>query len=291
MSIVSLPWLGHAIELSAMALFAWCWIETRRCQLSMASELVVAVAYGWLLEVLDMLIFGTYHYGPGTWWWLADVPLYIPLLWATIVHSSMAISDRAGLPVWARPWLDGLLAVLIDLSVDAIAIRVGLWHWNIGLHEGWFGVPSGNLCAWMWVAFWYSAVTRLVRARIARGEPIWHRWLIPIVAYTGLFASLYAIGITGAALGLKTPDQKLWYFAVHVAVFLIVVAIAWRHRRPDGSPVLRSFAWNRRLIHAAFFAVLVGAGLWRHEPALIAVSLGAMAIEATIFTWAEPARL
>ena len=192
--------------------------------------------------------------------------------------------------MWARPWLDGLLAVLIDLSVDAIAIRVGLWHWNIGLHEGWFGVPSGNLCAWMWVAFWYSAVTRLVRARIARGEPGWHRWLVPTVAYTGLFASLYTIGITGAALGLKTQNQKLWYFAVHLVVFLAVVTIAWRHRRPDASSVLRSFVWNRWLIHAVFFAVLVCTGMWRREPALIAVSLGSMAIEATIFMRVEPAR-
>ncbi len=281
MSNISLPWLGHGIEAAAVALFAWCWLDARRRHPTVAAELIVAAVYGWLLEVLDMWIFGTYHYEPGTWWWIGRVPLYIPLLWATIVHSSMVISDRTGLPVWARPWLDGLLAVLIDLSVDAIAIRAGLWQWRIGLHEGWFGVPAGNLCAWMWVAAWYGGITRLVRWRIdARGEPRWHRWLIPIVAYTGLFASLFAIGITGEFLGLKTPNQKLWLFAAHVIGFGAVVGAARRHRRAPGPPILSSLVWNRWLIHLAFFALLTAGGIWRHTPALLGVSLGAMALEA-----------
>ncbi len=251
-------------------------------------ELLVAVLYGWLLETLDMLIFGSYHYGRLTWWWVGNVPVYIPLLWATIAHSSMALSDRSGLPMWARPFLDGLLAVVMDLAVDAIAIRLGLWHWTIGLREGWFGVPAGNLCAWMLVAAWYGAVTRFVRARIARGEPAWHRWFVPVVAYVGLFASLMLVGRIGDAIGFATPTQRLWLFAAQLAIFIgAVVAGIPRRAQPDSERVLSSLVWNRWAIHLAFFTLLLFTGLYQHVPLLLAVSAGSLAIEYLAQRWCE----
>src|SRR5216684_3997971 len=47
----------------------------------------------------------------------------------------------------------------------ALAIRQGLWHWNIPLHAGFFGVPAGNYYGWLFVAFGFSAWTRWVRVR------------------------------------------------------------------------------------------------------------------------------
>ena len=281
-----IPWVGHLIEVASVILFGWCWIEARTERRGAHVELLVAVGYGWLLETLDMWIFGTYHYGPMTWWWAAHVPLYIPLLWAAIMHSSMALSDRAQLPRWARPFLDGLLAVLIDLAVDAIAIRLGLWHWKIPLNEGWFGVPAGNLCAWMWVAAWYGGITRLVRERIeSRGEPQWHRALVPLFAYTGLFCSLFLLGATGQLLGLTGQNERLWLFAAHGLGFLAVVMFA-SCAPATASPqtlLLPSLTINRWLMHGSFFLLLWASGIWRQIPVLVAVSLLSMTVE----WWAE----
>ena len=273
-------WLGHVIEIASLGLFTWVWVDLRRRNAGEHIELIVAVVYGWLLETLDMMIFGTYHYGPATWLWVGHVPVYIPLLWATIVHSSMALSDRSGLPPWARPFLDGLYAVLIDLAIDAIAIRVGLWSWRIPLNEGWFGVPAGNLCAWMWVAAWYGGITRLIRNRIARGGPRWHRWLVPPVAYAGLLASILVVGFTGQRLGLMHQNHRLWLFAAHVVVFTAVVVMARRRPTPAPTdPVPPSLTWNRWLMHACFFTILLVSGVWRQVPALLAVSAASMAVE------------
>lgn len=280
------PWVGHLIETASLILFGWCWWDARRGGRGEHVELGVAVAYGIVLEIVDMSVFGTYHYGQLTWWWVAHVPLYIPLLWATIIHSSMALTDRAGLPPWVLPFLDGLLAVLIDLAIDAIAIRLGLWSWQIRLDEGWFGVPAGNLCAWMWVAVWYSATTRTVRQRIVQGEPRWHRLLVPVVAYTGLFMSLMLVGLTGQALGLESQDGRLWLFAAHVVAFAGVVAAA-RRSGLSAAPVARSLIVNRWLMHASFFVLLMLAGLWRSVPALAGISLGAMALEWWVQGWCE----
>ena len=288
--MVVIPWLGHVIEAASLILFGWCWLEARAQRRGLHVELGIAVLYGWLLETLDMWIFGTYHYGPLTWWWVGHVPVYIPLLWATIIHSFMALSDQSGLPSWARPFLDGVLAVLIDLAIDAIAIRLGLWQWRIPLNEGWFGVPAGNLCAWMWVAAWYGGVTRLVRRRIEEcSEPRWHRWLVPPFAYTGLFGSLFLIGTSGQWLGLTEQNERLWLFAGHLAVFLAVVVAAAR-RAPalrSGPAILRSLVWNRWLMHGSFLILLVASGAWRVTPWLLAVSGLSLAAEG----WAQRFRV
>jgi hypothetical protein len=290
--ITVIPWLGHAIEVVALALFMWVWMQAvrgdrARHQSALRRELAVALAYGWLLEALDMWFFGTYHYGRLVWWWLGDVPIYIPLLWAVIVHSSMALSDRAGVVGWARPVLDGLLAVLIDLGVDAIAIRLGLWQWRIELHEGWFGVPAGNLCAWMWVAFWYSLGTRLVRRAVARGATPWLSAAVPPVAYAGLFVSLTTLGAVGSWLGLETADQRLGTFAVHVVGFMAVLAAALRQGRRPGSPVPPSLVWTRWLIHGAFLILLLATGMHRRVPGLAAVTVAGLVLEWAVQRWTE----
>ena len=279
---VAWPWLGHVIEVASLLLFGWCWVEARRSDGALHLELLVAVIYGWLLETLDMWVFGSYHYSLVTWWWVGDVPVYIPLLWAAILHSSMAISDRTSLPRWARPFLDGLLAVLIDFTIDAIAIRVGLWRWKIPLNEGWFGVPAGNLCAWMWVAAWYGGFTRLVRARVEhRGEPKWHYALIPLFAYAGMGTSLVVTGTAGRWCGLETPNQRLWLFVIQALAFLLIVGYASSHRPAlsGKDPALMSLTWSRWLMHGGFLVVLFASSVWHQVPILIAVSGAAMLIE------------
>jgi len=288
-TVTVLPGLGHLIELAAVALFAWCWLQLRRQGAGEHRELILAALYGWLLEALDMRIFGTYHYGRIVWWWLADVPLYIPLLWATIVHSSMALSDRSGLPDWARPFLDGVLAVLIDLTIDAVAIRVGLWHWRLTFSEGWFGVPAGNLYAWMWVAWWYSAATRWVRRRAGGRGAGWKWLLLPVVAYAGLLSTLLGAGWLGRALGLQSQNQRLWMFAAHAATFGAIVWIAARRRTPSAprGSIVSSLRWNRWLIHGSFLLVLAISGIWQRVPALVVVAIASIVLERALRDWCE----
>ena len=123
-------------------------------------ELITAVLFGLLLEEGDILIFGTYSYNRH-WLSLGNVPIAIGLTWAMIIASAMNFSDALGLPSienLPRPksrlatlgWLargsvapiaDAVWAIMLDLSLDAVAIRLGLWAWTIPLNEGWFGVP------------------------------------------------------------------------------------------------------------------------------------------------------
>jgi hypothetical protein len=57
----------------------------------------------------------------------------IALAWAVILYTSMQLSDSYNLSDAGKACCDGLLAVLLDLSIDAIAIRRGYWQWGIPL--------------------------------------------------------------------------------------------------------------------------------------------------------------
>ncbi|AGF98598.1 hypothetical protein MmTuc01_3344 [Methanosarcina mazei Tuc01] len=47
---------------------------------------------------------------------LGPVPVVVGVAWGTIIYSVRGFSDRTSLPEWARPVLDGLMGLNIDLS-------------------------------------------------------------------------------------------------------------------------------------------------------------------------------
>src|SRR2546427_7591944 len=147
-------------------------------------ELLSAVPFGLLLEQGDIKIFGSYAYNQGFFIRLGSVPVAIALAWAMVITSSMFMSDRLRIPPRMAPFADAVFAILLDLSLDAIAIRQGLWHWNIPLTAGVFGGPAGNYYGWLFVAFGYSAWTRWLRRRVADGSVSgWLQFLVPIPPY------------------------------------------------------------------------------------------------------------
>ena len=102
---------------------------------------------------------------------LGPVPLCIGVDWGVILYSAMSFADTLTWPRWATPALVGLLGLNIDLSMDAVAIRQDMWHWNLlALNEQWFGVPWANFYAWFIVLCSASALFWLARPLTARAR-------------------------------------------------------------------------------------------------------------------------
>jgi hypothetical protein len=80
----------------------------------------MVVLYALLFEELDIRLSKTYHYGDGYTLMLGHVPLVLALAWAVTLYTSMHILDCGPLSAPARVYGDALLALLIDLSIDAI---------------------------------------------------------------------------------------------------------------------------------------------------------------------------
>lgn len=92
-------------------------------------ELFAGGAFGVLLELATIRQLNAYEYGRFLVMVL-DVPLCIGLAWGAIIYPVTEFSDASNLPYWTRPILDGLLALNIDLALDAVAIRLGFWDWG-----------------------------------------------------------------------------------------------------------------------------------------------------------------
>ncbi|WP_243466487.1 hypothetical protein [Methanosarcina mazei] len=71
--------------------------------------------FGLLLEWATIQQLDAYEYGSFLVM-LGPVPVVVGVAWGTIIYSVRGFSDRTSLPEWARPVLDGLMGLNIDLS-------------------------------------------------------------------------------------------------------------------------------------------------------------------------------
>ena len=245
-------------------------------------ELLSAIPFGLLLEQGDIKIFGSYAYSQGFFIKLGSVPVAIALAWAMIITSSMFMSDRLRIPQRLAPFADAVFAILLDLSLDAIAIRQGLWHWNIPLNAGFFGVPAGNYYGWLFVAFGFSAWTRWVRARGgARSSWSWLQLLVPVPAYLTLLLALVPFIVLQQRF-FGGPTGGFPPFLATLALFSLVAG--WSIRKGRGCLPRPWFMplFPRLLIHGYFLSAGILLGIFQQVPVLLAMSLGMVLLELSL---------
>ncbi|MEP7082668.1 MAG: carotenoid biosynthesis protein [Chloroflexota bacterium] len=276
-----------ALELGAALFFALAaWLALRRGRMPFL-ELASAAMFGLLLEEGDQLIFGTYEYAPGFVLAIDRAPLVIGLTWALIIAGAMRITDALGVRRRWAPFVDSVLAIMLDLSFDAIAIRIGLWTWRdhatgtpLSSDAAWFGVPAGNFYAWLFVTLGFSLLTRWLRDRAPRGSGMeWLQLLVPVPAFAILLLGLLPFTILQPILD-PTLGGGMLLFLVTFAVFL--GAAAWGVFGPDRGRAngeataildLRLAFLTRAAIHLFFLGALVVSGLAFGLPVLLAVAL------------------
>jgi hypothetical protein len=244
-------------------------------------ELLSAVPFGLLLEQGDIKIFGSYAYNQGFFIKLGSVPVAIALAWAMIITSSMFMSDRLGIPPRLAPFADAVFAIMLDLSLDAIAIRQGLWHWNIPLNAGFFGVPAGNYYGWLFVALGFSAWTRWVRARGHADSSPWLQLFVPFPAYLTLLLALVPFIVLqqfffGGPMGGFPP------FLVTFAVFAVLTGRSIRRSEGRLPKPWMMPLFPRLLIHGYFLSAGFLLGIFQQVPVLLAMSVGMILIELSL---------
>jgi carotenoid biosynthesis protein len=278
------------IELGAISLFLVAgWLAFQRGRLPFL-ELVSAAMFGLLLEEGDQLIFETYHYSPDFILAIDRAPVVIGLTWALIIAGAMRITDALGVRRRYAPVVDSLLAIMLDLAFDAVAIRIGLWTWrDIPQTDGWFGVPAGNFYSWLFVTFGFSLVTRYLRDVSARRPGLdWLQLLVPIPAFLLLIASIIPFAIVKPLVD-PSPGGGLGLFALALAAFVIIGT--WGvfgpdRGRPDGASfaiVDLRFAFATRVaIHLVFLFAIFSLGLVTTAPMLLIAALAFLALEAPL---------
>jgi hypothetical protein len=206
-----------------MVLFALCLRHAARQGPMVVWQLVAGVLFGLMLEWATLRQLHAYRYGRFLLM-LGQVPLMVGVGWGVIIYSARLFSDSTRLPEWARPLLDGLLALSIDLAMDAVAIRFGMWDWGQGLQNQYFGVPYANFWAWFWVVFTFS-----VGLRGFTHPTTWAgRWLAPIGAILLGLINLIAMNT------LMTMDIPEMSYLPTIALMLgVALALVIWLRPPD----------------------------------------------------------
>ncbi len=259
-------------ELMIYLLLALCLQHARRQGLTNLLRLLAGVVYGVILELATIQQLSAYEYGHFLLM-IGNVPLCIGVAWSCIIYSAMEFSDASSLPYWARPVLDGLLALNIDLALDAVAIRLGFWSWGQGLRFQYFGVPYANFWAWFLVVFSFSLGYRL----LAHREGWMVRWVSPLLALI--------IGLT-AVLGTNVfvandPLVDYKYFLAVTISFALIVVIAMRPRfirKSQPGPVF----WVPFIIHGYVLVAGLISGVIFEPVVLLIVGLGMAMISVSL---------
>ncbi len=171
-------------ELLTIGLFVACIWHAARQKKEKVIEIIFALVFGVFLEWMTIQQLEAYHYDE-FFLMLDGAPICIGLGWAVIIYSGMEFVKQLQMPDYARPFLVGLLALNLDLAMDAIAIRLGFWHWVIDLNQQWFGVPWGNFWAWFIVVVSYSGFLYWFRHKLSQKPSRWLQWVYPLFAFLG----------------------------------------------------------------------------------------------------------
>ncbi|HXF83855.1 MAG TPA: carotenoid biosynthesis protein [Anaerolineales bacterium] len=232
-------------------------------------RLFAGILFGVSLELATIRQLSAYEYGKFLIM-ILDVPLCIGIAWSCILYASMEFSDASNLPYFVRPVLDGLLALNLDLALDAVAIRLGFWDWGQGLKFQYFGVPYANFWAWFWVIFFFSLGYRIFARRTD--------WIgIGVSPVSALAIGLAGVLGTNALIAFHIPLNYHSLAAMTVIGAGIVIVLAFRpkfHIKPAPSLVF----WIPLLTHLYILIAGLISGTILNPPFLLFVGLVMFAI-------------
>ncbi len=261
-------------------------------------EILSCLVFGLLLEIGNTYLSHMYSYSSEFWLQIFNVPLAIGCGWTVIIYCAMLLSDQYNIPWYLRPFMDALTALTLDLSLDAIAIRLGFWHWAIPLNQEWYGVPFENLVGWILVVLSFSFLIRYLRT--LNLKRFFSRLLFafsPFLAYVGLALGLVVFSLIAILpyeinnwrmwltfnyhpniSVLYNPQVQLWKTIVLVAFVVdLVNMVGWslfKYRKK----YLKHFDLLSFIIlsalHVFFFVALLITGIYQQMPILLVLGLG-----------------
>ena len=287
-------WAFPFFDLSIVALFVLCLLDAWRRGRGAISYLLGGMCFGLLLEYLEVAS-NSYTYGHFLLM-LGHAPLYIPvsvgLAWGIILYTARLFSDGLRLPWVAAAALDTLLALNIDLTMDVIAYRMHMWHWDWTgsgldpLKAEWFGIPYANFVGWISVVFFYSFFSRLYERTIFKRPSAWR------------FPAVAVLALISAQVELLLTEYLVWHWlnAVHfgsrwrllteVVVLLGLVGWGVLHRRGGVRRRVPGVAlWVPAWFHVYFVFTLVVLGFYRENAWMTLVAAVNIAIGLVIHLW------
>lgn len=258
-----------ALEVLIAVLFGLALRHAWRRGPAVVWQLLAGVAFGLLLEWSTIQQLQAYEYGQFLLM-LGEVPVMVGVAWGTIIYAVRLFSDSSTLPEGLRPILDGLLALNIDLAMDAVAIRLGMWDWGLGMEAEYFGVPYANFWAWFWVVFSFSFGLRVLNGW---ANPL-SRWLAPAGAIL-----IGMVGVLGSnALIVDLLDTGWYQTTIALVLGSALLLMLWLRPAFSAEPVDPLAFWVPFGFHAYFLSAGLVSGVILDPPFLLLVGAVMMGV-------------
>ncbi len=227
-------------------------------------ELLALAAYGFALERISMTAFGSHRYGEG---WLlapAGVPVAVALVWAAVISSALALAARRGLRhAAARAFAAALFAVALDLTLEPVAMRRGLWEWTPP--GPWLGVPIGNFVGWGVIVAGYG----LGAERWAGGGRFAAEAARRLLLASAALAALLGVGLVWTRLGMEAVLGHRGGWLAWGLVLMATAAVGLRRAGPfEGDTLAGRLGATPGIAPALVFLVVATA--FAAEAALLA---------------------
>ncbi len=146
--MTALPvWAHEFLAAPLAALLALLLLEAAFGLRRAGVEFLALVAYGYALEAVAIRVFASHAYADA--WRVAPggVPLAVAAVWAAVIPAAIALAGRLGFTArLTGAAAAAVLATSLDLLVEPVALRAGLWRWTPP--GPWLGVPIGNFVGW-----------------------------------------------------------------------------------------------------------------------------------------------
>jgi hypothetical protein len=217
-------------------------------------EIAALVVYGFGLEWTAIAVFGSHRYAEG--WRLTPlgVPLAVASVWTALILSSLGIAGRLGFATpLGRAAAAALLGITLDLLMEPVAVRAGLWQWTPP--GPWLGVPIGNYVGWAVIVGVYAFGAEQWENDGGLGARVARRLALGLAAV----AALMAVGLTWRASGAERLFSREGGWAAWGALLLAAGRLGFRRGRAfEGpTPAGRLAASGARLSQGVFLLVAV----------------------------------
>ncbi len=270
-------------------LFALCLLHSLKYNKKLISFLLFAVLYAVIFENANMILAGDqvggYYYNNQFHFFIFGLPLFVPLAWSSMLYASLLLSQSLPIKKYSIPFVASLLVLLIDLSIDAVSIRLNFWSWiGYGLSEGWFGVPANNFLGWLLVSFtFYFFMDMLWKNKFGKQSTLKY-FFATVVSYLVFYSVFLFIVFIENSLKLS-KNQQFYILAAVLVVFILNI----KFDKNRGEKLKKETSLLIHLVRWSFYifclVVILVNKIYAEAPLLLLFSVLFMIIEILIIRY------